>query len=74
MDGLEGIVLSEASQKERQILYDIIYKYNLKKCNKPVNKQKRSILPDIQNKVVVINGKKERRKRDNTGIGGKGRS
>ena len=62
MDGLEDIVLSEASQKERdKILYDIIYKYNLKKCNKPVSKQKRSILPDIQNKVVVINGEKEGR-------------
>ena len=31
MDGLEGIMLSEISQTERQILYDITYKLNQKK-------------------------------------------
>ena len=28
--GLEGIMLSEMSQKERQILYDLTYMWNLK--------------------------------------------
>ena len=33
MDGLEGILLSELSQikKDKQILYDITYMWNLKK-------------------------------------------
>ena len=35
MDGLEGILLSELSQikKDKQILYDITYMWNLKKKN-----------------------------------------
>ena len=41
---LESIMLSEISQTERQILYDIIYMWNLKKYNKlmTITKQKRT--------------------------------
>ena len=30
MDSLEGIMLSEISQREKKILYDITYMWNLK--------------------------------------------
>ena len=30
MDGLENITLSEVKVRERQILYDVIYMWNLK--------------------------------------------
>ena len=42
MDDLEGTMLSRTkkSDRERQILYDITYMWNLKEYNKLVNKTK----------------------------------
>ena len=64
---LEGITLSEISQTERQILYDVTYVQNLKKYNKVVNITKRSRLTYIENKLVVTSGERERR--GNIGVG-----
>lgn len=50
---LEGIVLSEISDRERQIQYTI-YMGNLKIYNKLMNKQN-SRLTDVENKLVVTN-------------------
>ena len=38
---LESIVFGEISQMEKDILYDITYMRNLKKCNKLVNIKKK---------------------------------
>ena len=53
MDRVEGIMLSETSQIEKDILYDISF-MSSKKYNKLVNiKKKKSQLIDIENKLVV---------------------
>ena len=58
-----GIMLSEISQKQRQILYNIInFMWNLKKKKKPnklVNIMKET--PDTKNKLVVSSGEGESR-------------
>ena len=43
---LKGIMPSEISQAERQILYDLTYMWNLKNNNKK--------LTDIENRLVVV--------------------
>ena len=62
---LEGIKLSESSQ--RQILY-VIYMRNLKIKQTTEYNYKRNQLTDIENKVVVITGKREVR-RSRIGVG-----
>ena len=52
MDRVEGIMLSEISQIEKDILYDITF-MSSKKYNKLVNIKKKSQLIDIENKLVV---------------------
>ena len=55
MDGpIEIIVLSEVSQ--RQISYDIIYMWNLKKNDTNELIYKTEIDSDIENKVMVTKG------------------
>ena len=48
---LENIVLCETSDRERQILYEFIYMWNLKR--KQRNKQKRNRVTYTENKQVV---------------------
>ena len=69
-DGLGGhYVKLNKSDRERQILYVIIYMWNLKKYNKLVNiQQERSRLTDIENKLVVTSGEREGR-RSEVGVG-----
>ena len=53
---LEMIILREVSQ--RQIPYDFPYMWNLKKLYKQTYVQNRNRLVDIENKLMVIKGKK----------------
>jgi len=53
---LENIMFSEKSQR-RQILYDVNYTWNVNKC---ICKTER--LTEIENKLVVTKGERERRK------------
>ena len=50
------IILREVSQ--RQIPYDFPYMWNLKKLYKQTYVQNRNRLVDIENKLMVIKGKK----------------
>ena len=56
---LKGIILSEIkSDRERQILYEIIYMWNLK--NKTTSEySKKNRFTDIENKLVVTSGGRE---------------
>jgi len=56
---LKGIILSETkSDRERQILYEIIYMWNLK--NKTTSEySKKNRFTDIENKLVVTSGGRE---------------
>ena len=49
---LEIIILSEVSQTEKQILYDI-YMWNLKKIIQIILLKNRNRLTDIENKLMV---------------------
>ena len=55
---LEIIILSEVSQRERQISYDTTYMWNLKKKKgyKWTYTQKRNRVTDIENKLMVTKG------------------
>ena len=55
---LEGIVLSEISQTEKD-KYCMISHVESKKCNKLMNKTKGSRLIDMENKLVVTNRQKK---------------
>ena len=60
MDGLGGhYVKCSKSDNERQILYGIIYMWNLKKYNKLVSITKKEADSYIQNKLVVTSGQRE---------------
>ena len=61
MDDWEDIMLNEMSDWERQILYDIIYMWNIKKKNSEHSKKEADT--DIENKLVVSSGERERFKR-----------
>ena len=52
---LEMIVLSEANQKERQILYDITYMWNLKYDTKEFIYEK-EVDSHIENRFMVAKG------------------
>ena len=47
--------------RERQISYNITYMWNLKKRQKWIYSQNRNRLTDIENKLMVTKGKKDRR-------------
>ena len=57
---LEGIMPSEMSDRERQILWSHLY-VESKKYNKLVNKTKRSRPTDIENMLVVTSGERQGR-------------
>ena len=61
---LEYIMLSEISQRERQILYDITYMWNLKKKYMNYIKiySKTEIDSDLENKLVIIGREREGKK------------
>ena len=56
---LPGIMLSEISQTERQILCDITSVWNLKKCSELVSIIKRIRLPDTEDKLIAPSGEGE---------------
>ena len=62
MDDLEGIMPSEISQTERQILYDITYTWNLKNKTNCRIYQKRNRLTDMENELLVTSWEREGRK------------
>ena len=69
---LEGIMLSEIRQRKTNIVWYHLH-VESKKYNKSVNKtnkQTKSRLTDIENKLVVTSGERERG-RGNIGVGGK---
>ena len=47
--------------RERQISYNITHMWNLKKRQKWIYSQNRNRLTDIENKLMVTKGKKDRR-------------
>ena len=47
------------SAKERQILYDITYMYNLKCNTKEIILKNRNRLTDIEDKLMVTKGERE---------------
>ena len=51
---LEGIMLSELSQIEKQILYDLSYMSNLRQTK---NKKSPTKLTDTENRLVVARGR-----------------
>ena len=55
---LEGIMLSEISQTERQILFDVTYMWNLKKMQHTSEQNRKAAdrLTDTENKQVVSSG------------------
>jgi len=60
MDGpREIITLSEVSQRERQISYDITYMWNLKYEHKLIYIRNRNRLTDIENRLMVSKGEGE---------------
>ena len=56
---LENIMLSEMSDRERQILYIITYMWNLKNKTNKYIKQNINRLPGIENKLVVTAGREK---------------
>ena len=54
---LEIIILSEISQKERQIPYDITYIWNIKMAQMNLSTN-RNRLTDLENRLVVANGER----------------
>ena len=50
------------SDRERQILYNVTYIWNLKKPTANEQNKKRSRFIDTENKLVVISGERERRR------------
>ena len=54
---LEIVILSEVSQTERQISYDISYMWNLKKMAQ-MKLQNRSRVTDVENKFMAMKGEK----------------
>ena len=75
MDGLGGhYAKGNKSDKERRILYDIIYKWNLKNTTNWWIRQKRRWWADTENKLVVTSSGKREARRGRRGLGrGKGR-
>ena len=62
---LEMIKLSEESEKERCIPYDITYMWNLKyDANKPIYANEQDRLTDIENRLVKPRGKERGRELD----------
>ena len=55
MMDLKGMMLSEMSDRERQIPYDHIYMWNIE--NK-INRENRNRLKDTENKLMVDKGEK----------------
>ena len=68
MDRLGGHGQRNKSDRERQILYDITYMWTLKNTTN-INKTitNRSRLTDMENKLVVASGEREKG-RDNIGV------
>ena len=64
---VEGIMLSEITHRERQILYNITHIWNLKK-HKKTKYNKTETDTDIENKLVVTSVEKEGG-RGNMGVG-----
>ena len=63
MDGLGGYYAKwNKSERERQILDDIIYMWNLKSTINQWKQQKRNVIPDMKNKLVVTSGERENRR------------
>ena len=56
---LEILILSEVSQKERQMPYDKIYMWNLKYGTDEPNYWTETNLDDIENRLVVAKGEEE---------------
>ena len=54
---LEIVILSEVSDRERQISYDIAYMWNLKKWYKWTYLQNRNRVTDVENTLMVTRGK-----------------
>ena len=52
----EIIKLSVVSHRERQILYDITYMWNIKQVYKSMYLQNRNKLTDIESKLMVTKG------------------
>ena len=52
----EIIILSVVSHRERQILYDITYMWNIKQVYKSMYLQNRNKLTDIESKLMVTKG------------------
>ena len=56
---LEGIMLSERSDREIQILYDITYMWNLKNTTKQISEYNKKIFTGIENRLVVTSEERE---------------
>ena len=57
---LEGIMLSESSDREIQILYDTTYMWNLKNTKKQISEyNKKEIFTGIEMTLMVAGGKGE---------------
>ena len=66
---LEGIMLSESSDREIQILYDTTYMWNLKNTKKQISEyNKKEIFTGIENRLVFTSEEGESR-RGNVGVG-----
>ena len=59
---LEGIILSEMSDKVGQILYIFTYMWNLKNKQMDSYNKNKNIFIDTENKLVVTRGEGERDK------------
>ena len=53
---LEGIILNEMSDRERQISYDITYMWNVKKGYKCTYLQNSNRVTDVENTLMVTRG------------------
>ena len=57
---LKGIMLSEKSDREIQILYDITYMWNLKNTKKQISEyNKKEIFTGIENRLMVTSEETE---------------
>ena len=69
MDGLGGYYVKwNKFDRERQILYDVIYMWNLKKLNKLMNTTAKTSKP-IENKLVVTSVEGKGRGEGQHGLG-----
>ena len=56
---LEGIMLTEVSDRDRQMPYDITYMWNIKKIKQTSEYNKRNRYTDKENILLVTSGERE---------------